>query len=165
MCPHEAAPSQTPLRKRWVSVTLILLVIALGLASRRYGQHWPYGLNNHPGDALWALMIFYGWSFVCPTVTPRFLALTSLLTCYLVEFSQLIQAPWLNAIRHTVWGRLVLGASFSWSDLAAYTLGIAAGVWLDRWRLAQGVSPGGVGGFVVPWHRVQAAPAVGLPES
>lgn len=130
-------------RSRWVSLAVLSLVIALGLASRRYGQHWPYGLNNHPGDALWALMIFIAWSFARPTATTTFLAQASLLTCYLVEFSQLIQAPWLNAIRHTVWGRLVLGASFSWTDLAAYTVGVAVGVLLDRWRrqTAQSLDP------------------------
>jgi hypothetical protein len=129
-------------RSRYLSLAGMSVVIALGLASRRYGQHWPYGLNNHPGDALWALMIFYAWSFARPTATTTFLAKASLLTCYLVEFSQLIQAPWLNTLRHTVWGRLVLGASFSWTDLVAYTLGVAVGVLLDRWRRRTPPKPG-----------------------
>ena len=135
MCPHKATPSLTPHRSHWTSATLVFLVIMLGLASRRYGQHWPYGLDNHPGDALWALMIFYVWSFIHPTATSRFLALAGMLTCYSVEFSQLIQISWLNAIRHSPWGRLALGASFSWADLIAYTLGVFVGVLLDRWRL------------------------------
>lgn len=134
MCPHEAASGPKKQRSRRASVALILLVIALGLASRRYGQQWPYGLKNHPGDALWALMIFYAWSFLRPAASTTFLAQASLLTCFVVEFSQLIQTPWLNDIRHTTWGRLVLGASFSWADLAAYTLGVAAGALLDQWR-------------------------------
>ncbi|PUE06708.1 hypothetical protein B9Z51_12210 [Limnohabitans sp. T6-5] len=132
MCRNESTS-----RSRWVSLAGIGMVIALGLASRRYGQHWPYGLNNHPGDALWALMMFGVWSLFRPVATTAFLAQASLLTCYLVEFSQRVQAPWLNAIRHTVWGRLVLGASFSWTDLAAYTVGVAVGVLLDRWRTGQ----------------------------
>lgn len=136
MCLHKTTPCKTPHRSRWTSGALILLVIVLGLASRRYGRHWPYGLNNHPGDVLWALMVFYIWSFVRPAATTTFLAQASLLTCYLVEFSQLVQAPWLNAIRHTTWGRLVLGASFSWMDLGAYTLGVTAGGLLDQQRLA-----------------------------
>lgn len=134
MCLRKAAPSQAKQRSQWMSGVLILLVITLGLASRHYGQHWSYGLNNHPGDALWALMIFYVWSFIKPAATTVFLAKVSLLTCFLVEFSQLLETPWLNAIRLTVWGRLVLGASFSWTDLTAYTVGVAAGVLLDRWR-------------------------------
>ena len=121
-------------RSRWVSLASIGVVIALGLASRRYGQHWPYGLNNHPGDALWALMMFGVWSFLRPSATTGFLAQSTLLTCYLVEFSQLYQAPWINDLRHHAWARLVLGASISWTDLAAYTVGVFMGVSLDRWR-------------------------------
>ena len=133
MCRYKAPPSATPERSRWASGALIFLVIALGLASRHYGQRWPYGLNNHPGDVLWALMIFYAWSFARPAATVASLGKAALLTCYLVEFSQLYQAPWIDGIRHTSWGRWVLGASFSWADLAAYTLGVGVSVLLDRW--------------------------------
>jgi hypothetical protein len=137
MCLREAAPSQAKQRSQWMSGVWILLVITLGLASRHYGQHWSYGLNNHPGDALWALMIFYVRSFIKPAATTVLLAKVSLLTSFLVEFSQLLETPLLNAIRLTVWGRLVLGSSFSWTDMAAYTTGVTVGVLLDRWRLAR----------------------------
>jgi hypothetical protein len=44
--------------------------------------------------------------------------------------SQLHHAPWIDAIRNTRPGALVLGYGFLWSDLACYVAGvaIAAGV-------------------------------------
>ena len=43
---------------------------------------------------------------------------------YLDELSQLYQAAWINQIRATTIGRLVLGSAFSWLDLLAYTVGV-----------------------------------------
>jgi Protein of unknown function (DUF2809) len=56
------------------------------------------------------------------------LALYALLTSYADEFSQLYQAPWINAIRSTVVGHLILGSTFSWIDMATYTVGVGVGV-------------------------------------
>lgn len=53
-----------------------------------------------------------------------FIATTSLLLCYGIEFFQLYQAEWIIAIRKTLFGRYVLGQGFLWSDILAYTLGI-----------------------------------------
>ena len=43
-----------------------------------------------------------------------------------VELLQLYHTPWLNAIRDTLPGRLVLGQGFLFSDLLCYTIGIAS---------------------------------------
>lgn len=52
-----------------------------------------------------------------------------------VEVSQLYHAPWIDAIRAMVPGRLVLGTTFNWPDLPAYSVGIALGSLAEwRWR-------------------------------
>jgi len=48
-----------------------------------------------------------------------------------VEFSQLYQAPWIDMVRSTLPGRLILGSTFNWPDLPAYTLGVAMGVGVE----------------------------------
>ncbi len=53
------------------------------------------------------------------------------LTC-LVEFSQLIDARWLNGIRKTWLGASLLGIGFKWSDLPYYAIGAIAGWGLAR---------------------------------
>src|SRR5688572_10101869 len=44
-----------------------------------------------------------------------------------VEYLQLYHAPWIDAIRSTRLGRLVLGSVFNSPDLLAYVIGIALG--------------------------------------
>ncbi len=43
-----------------------------------------------------------------------------------VELSQLYHAPWIDSIRQTTLGGLILGFGFLWSDLACYALGVLA---------------------------------------
>jgi hypothetical protein len=109
----------------------LVAVIALGLVSRRF----PAFLGKYPGDALWAVMVFLGWGLFRPRASTRHLATLALVTACLVEFSQLYQAPWINAIRSTTLGHLVLGAAFSWLDIAAYAVGVVVGALVDRWVL------------------------------
>lgn len=58
-------------------------------------------------------------------------AIVALLFSFSIEVSQLYQADWINAIRHTRLGGLVLGFGFQWTDLVAYSVGIAFGATLD----------------------------------
>ena len=47
--------------------------------------------------------------------------------CYGIEVSQLYHAEWIDSIRATTLGGLVLGYGFLWSDLVAYTIGVGVG--------------------------------------
>ncbi|GKS88516.1 DUF2809 domain-containing protein [Acidovorax sp. SUPP2539] len=123
--------SPTP-RHRAVLVAGIALCIALGLASRRWpGVLFPKALGKYPGDALWALMVMFGWACLWPRMALGRLALLALATSFAVEFSQRYQAPWINAIRSTTPGHLVLGSRFNAMDLAAYAVGVVVGLGLD----------------------------------
>lgn len=65
-------------------------------------------------------------------VTTLTLALLALTFAWGVEFCQLYHAPWIDAIRATFPGRLVLGTAFNWPDLPAYAVGIALGALAER---------------------------------
>ena len=107
---------------------MTLAVILLGMASRKYpGLLFPSLFGKYPGDVLWALMVFLLWGIFRPALSPSGLAAYALVTCYLDEFSQIYQAPWINAIRATTPGHLVLGSTFSWRDILSYTVGVAIG--------------------------------------
>jgi hypothetical protein len=118
-------------------------VVALGLLSRRYAAYLPAFLAAYAGDTLWALMLFLGIGAVVPAWPTRRTAAVTMAACFLVELSQLYHAPWIEDVRHTRLGGLVLGYGFLWSDLACYTAGVAAGAALDAgvrrvtWRRAQ----------------------------
>jgi hypothetical protein len=83
---------------------------------------------------IWALMVFVGFGFLFPRASTLLVALLALTFAWGVEFSQLYTAPWIDAIRATIPGKLVLGNTFKWGDLLAYTVGIALGAWAE-WRL------------------------------
>jgi len=118
-------------RRRLYYFVGTFLVIGLGLASRRYPWLFPSILGKYPGDALWALMAFCGWIVLLPSASRVRIASVALATSFAVEFSQLYQAPWINAIRAHPLGHLVLGSGFSARDLIAYAIGVAFGVCID----------------------------------
>ena len=48
-----------------------------------------------------------------------------------IELGQLYHAPWIDSIRQTTLGGLILGFGFLWSDLACYAVGVGLGVMID----------------------------------
>ncbi|NUC18093.1 DUF2809 domain-containing protein [Bacillus mycoides] len=115
-------------RNRLLYVMFTIVVIILGLSSRKFVFVLPDLLNDYLGDALWALMIFTGFGFLFPKIETSKLAFISLIFCYGIEISQLYHAEWIDSIRATTLGGLVLGYGFLWSDLVAYTIGVGVGM-------------------------------------
>lgn len=127
------------MKRRIVYLLFAVVTMLVGLASRRYRQHMPSFIGEYSGDVLWALMLFLVVSFVLAG-RPLFQRyIVSLVLAFAVEASQLYHAPWIDGIRSTTLGGLVLGFGFLWSDLVCYLVGIAAGVSADRllWPTAQ----------------------------
>lgn len=58
--------------------------------------------------------------------------LISLVICYSIEFFQLCQDSWIIAVRKTLFGRYVLGQGFLWTDLLAYTFGVAIAFLIEK---------------------------------
>jgi hypothetical protein len=106
-------------------------VAGLGFGARRYGAALPEFVAQYAGDTLWALMVFMGLGFLAPRWSTFRVAGFALLVSYNVEVSQLYHAPWIESLRHTRIGGLVLGYGFLWSDIACYTVGVALGALLD----------------------------------
>ncbi|MCU7753724.1 DUF2809 domain-containing protein [Bacillus cereus] len=115
-------------RNRVVYALFTIVVIILGLSSRKFAFALPHLLNDYLGDALWGLMIFTGFGFLFPKTETKKLAFISLMFCYGIEASQLYHAEWIDSIRATTLGGLVLGYGFLWSDVVAYTIGVGVGI-------------------------------------
>lgn len=113
-----------PARNRIVYLISVAIVMGVGLSSRKYACYLPEYINTYLGDALWAVMIYLFAALLLKDRKSAQIALLSLLFCYLVEISQLYHAPWIDAIRNTRLGGLVLGFGFLWTDIIAYTMGI-----------------------------------------
>ena len=100
----------------------------MGLASRRFFGDISF-VKTYVGDALWALMVFLGFAVVANRWSTTAVALATVLFSFSIEISQLYHAPWINSVRATRLGGLVLGFSFVWSDLLCYSVGVIIG-WL-----------------------------------
>lgn len=125
------------MRQRAALLALAALVFAVGIPNRLVPGRMPYVMVQYGGDALWAIFITLMMAVLFPRVESLRLAIFCVLAEWLVEASQLYQAPWLESIRHfrvgfVPLGGLILGYGFLWSDIGAYTIGTAAGFLAER---------------------------------
>ena len=118
-------------RNPLVQIILISLVCVLGISSRRYSHALPGFVAAYAGDTLWALAAFLGIALVLPRASTWRAAILAMAFSVVVELSQLYHAPWIDSIRRTTLGGLILGFGFLWSDLACYAVGVGIGVILE----------------------------------
>jgi ABC-type phosphate transport system permease subunit len=118
-------------RNRLLQAVMMIVVIILGLASRKMASNIPDFLNVYLGDALWALMVFIGIGFIFRKMQTKKVAFIAISFCYFIEISQLYHANWIDEIRRTTLGGLVLGYGFLWSDLLAYIIGTSVGIGIE----------------------------------
>ncbi len=120
------------LRSRPIYLLLALVVVGLGLASRKFTGFLPEVLGKYPGDALWALRVFLLIGLAAPRWASVRVACMALGLAFAVEFLQLYQAPWITSIRGATLGHLVLGSHFHAMDLLAYSVGVCVGLFAER---------------------------------
>jgi hypothetical protein len=113
---------------------LCLCIIACGLAVRRFGLGLglPSSVVKYGGSILWGTMVFFLVAMLAPHWSRGRIAVISVVIAIGVELFRLVHAPWLDAIRLTIAGALLLGRIFSPWDILAYGAGIGLGVLLDR---------------------------------
>lgn len=121
-------------RSRLFYTILGALVLAGGLLWRSRFLPLPTFAAKYGGDALWALLVFCGFAFILPRASTLRLALLALGFAWAIEFSQIYHAEWIDQIRSTRLGALILGSTFNWPDLLAYAVVISGGVLLDRFH-------------------------------
>ncbi len=119
--PSLPSPAPRPARRRPVVALALATTIALGLLSRRFPL--PGVLAEHAGDALWTVAAFWLGAFAVPAASGGRLAVAAWLLSAAVEASQLLDWPWLRALRGTVLGALLLGQGAKAADLVAYAAG------------------------------------------
>ena len=118
-------------RPRVVYAALTAATIVLGLASRRFATVLPDAVRLYAGDALWAAAAYFAAATIWPSARTIQLAVGALAFSFVIEASQLYRAPWIDGVRSTRLGALVLGYGFLWSDLGCYAVGVAAAACVD----------------------------------
>src|SRR3954470_6463755 len=130
----QTANAIAPLRTSLTRAALAVAVIVCGLSLRWYG--FPLGLPafvvKYGGSLLWATIVVLLVGCLLPRLSRTQIAAIAMAIAVGVEFSRLVHMPGLDAFRLTAAGALLLGRIFSLWNLAAYAIGIAFGVWIDR---------------------------------
>jgi len=115
-------------RNRLRYAIAVAVVIIVGLLSRSpLAARLPAFMETYAGDTLWALALFLSLGLLFPNSPTAPVAIAALVIAYGIELSQLYQAPWIDRLRATDLGALVLGFGFLWTDLVCYACGIALG--------------------------------------
>jgi hypothetical protein len=122
-------------KDRLIYFTAVIITMAAGLASRHFGALLPSFVREHFGDALWAGMIYFGIRMLWINCSREWAMVVSLMFSWIIECSQIIQTPWLNEVRSTVLGALILGRGFLVMDLLRYAVGILFVYGIDRYFL------------------------------
>jgi hypothetical protein len=119
-------------RKRVRYLVLAMGTIAVGLMVHLGGSFLPPAFRDILGDALWAMMIVWWMGVAAPRLALRTRGLAALAVCVAVELSQRYHTPFLDALRATLPGHLVLGSGYDPRDFLAYTAGVVFAVVLAR---------------------------------
>lgn len=114
-----------------------VMTIAMGLASRRFPGMFPPILGNYPGDAFWAKAAYWAVAGLRPAIPIRHAAASALMISFAVEASQHYHNSWVDAVRRTLFGRLILGSGFDLLDLVAYCSGVTLAAAADRWFVSR----------------------------
>ena len=116
------------MQRRWQWVGLAALIVPLGLWLR-FSAPVPEWLRDGSGGVLYVLFWMLAFLVVNPDTPSSRLAVTVFIATCGVEFSQAIHVAWLERLRATLPGRLILGTMFSWGDFPPYAVGAILG-WL-----------------------------------
>lgn len=123
-------PKESRHLRAW-GLCAMILAAGFGLASRTpVMSSWPV-IGTYGGDAAWTLAACGGFRLLFPRRGSVTIAGLGLLASFGVELSQLIPMRWLQDLRGTTLGALLLGRGFLWSDLIAYAAGAVLAMAID----------------------------------
>jgi len=133
---HQKNKSIKQRNMRFGYVIAVILTIVFGLASRKFSPLLPIFVAENAGDILWAMMVYFGFRFLLMRKSLLTAIFLSFLFSYGIEFSQMYQAEWINQLRGTLLGALILGKGFLTVDLIRYAIGITVAAVIDKMSLS-----------------------------
>ncbi len=109
------------------TIMLLILLIPIGLGLKFYNGPFEFWINNSISDIVyeifWCLILF----LFLPKSSPLKIALLIFIITSIIEFSQLWHPHFLENLRSSFLGRILLGTTFVWSDFFYYVLGCIFG--------------------------------------
>jgi Protein of unknown function (DUF2809) len=116
--------------RRIIYLCLFIFCTWLAIATRTHRQWFHPLVVQYGGDIIWAGMFFFFMRIFFNEAKLWKLAVACYLIGVAVELLQLYHAPWIETIRHTKIGGLLLGFGFLWSDIVCYAVGVFIAYWI-----------------------------------
>ena len=114
---------------RLVLLVSMIIIVPFGYIVRFSQGLNPAWLHDVLGSIAYEIFWILLFAFMLPKVSPLRIAIGVCIATCAIEFLQLWKAPFLEAARKTLPGRLVLGNTFIWADFPVYFIGSFFG-WL-----------------------------------
>lgn len=112
------------------SLCMIILLL-LGFYTKLYSGQFSSVVNNQLGGLFYVIFGVLLLSLIIPNLTKQSYAIIAFLLTTLLEVMQLWHPIFLETIRSTFIGKIILGNSFNWKDIPWYFLGAIIGyIWL-----------------------------------
>lgn len=111
--------------RKMIYLLLFLFCTWLAIATRTHSHWFPPLMAEYGGDIIWAGMFLFFMRIFFGSMNLQKLALICFGLGLADELLQLYHAPWIELIRQTRIGGLMLGFGFLWSDIVCYAVGIA----------------------------------------
>ena len=115
------------LKRRMIYSVLFLVTIPIGLATRKKPEWFYEPIAKYGGDILWTSLFFFLFRIIFPTKKLVTILCYTYALAVSIEISQLYHANWIDDIRRTFLGKMILGFGFLWSDLICYAIGALLG--------------------------------------
>ena len=115
---------QRPTRRRLTCLAFMSLLIPFGMVCRFVPIGLPPLIVKYGGSFLWAMTVYWFIAFLLSRQRPLALGLIAMVVTAAVEFLKRVQSPELDNIRHTFFGKVVLGRYFSYTDIAVYCFAV-----------------------------------------
>ena len=109
--------------RRLIYFILFIFFTWLALATRHHHEWFSPLVVEYGGDTIWAGMFLFFLRIFFYKIKLWKLALINYALGVADEVSQLYKADWIESIRHTTLGGLMLGHTFLWSDIICYGVG------------------------------------------
>lgn len=115
------------LNRTYLVITIALFLVEIMIAVFLHDQY----IRPYVGDFLVVILIYcFIRSFLNISVMTA--AVLTLLFAYVIEVLQYFKLVELLGLENVTWARVVLGSSFEWIDIVAYTLGILVVLVIER---------------------------------
>lgn len=116
-------------QKSYFMLALLLFITEVLIALFMHDRF----VRPYVGDFLVVMLVYcFVKSFVQAPTLP--IAIFTLLFAYVVELLQYYKLVTLLGLQHSALATTVIGSSFEWMDILAYTLGVLVIIWIEHKR-------------------------------